>query len=140
MIPRQALTGRNTEHVYFVQVYEHWFSAVRECGIPISDPFKIEDLLTSDVDVAKWNNEGLPANEMSIQNGILTTMSARWPLCIDPQMQVNCARTPTRNGKTELHSNDNPMKWYVVSHVLSGDEMDKATGGEAWTSYKSIYR
>ncbi|CDJ35101.1 uncharacterized protein EMH_0023860 [Eimeria mitis] len=69
-------------------VYEHWASGVKESGVPINDPFKIEGLLTSDADIAKWNKEGLPANEMSIQNGILTTMSARWPLCIDPQMQA----------------------------------------------------
>ncbi|KAL8455338.1 hypothetical protein Emag_000820 [Eimeria magna] len=69
-------------------LYKHWALKAREGNIPINEPFKIEDLLTTDADVAKWNNEGLPANEMSIQNGILTTMSARWPLCIDPQLQV----------------------------------------------------
>ncbi|CDJ47273.1 Axonemal 1-beta dynein heavy chain dynein heavy chain, related [Eimeria brunetti] len=69
-------------------VYTHWAAGVKESGVPINDPFKIEGLLTSDADIAKWNKEGLPANEMSIQNGILTTMSARWPLCIDPQMQA----------------------------------------------------
>lgn len=74
----------------FAQVYDHWASDVKESGVPINDPFKIEGLLTNDADIAKWNKEGLPANEMSIQNGILTTMSSRWPLCIDPQMQVCC--------------------------------------------------
>ncbi|CDJ60958.1 hypothetical protein EMWEY_00008520 [Eimeria maxima] len=69
-------------------VYDHWASDVKESGVPINDPFKIEGLLTNDADIAKWNKEGLPANEMSIQNGILTTMSSRWPLCIDPQMQA----------------------------------------------------
>lgn len=76
-----------------LQVYEQWAVSIRNSGIPISDPFKVELLLTSDTDVAKWNSEGLPANEMSTQNGILTTMSARWPLCIDPQMQVNLSST-----------------------------------------------
>ncbi|KAL8448543.1 hypothetical protein Emed_003723 [Eimeria media] len=68
-------------------LYEHWAVKAREGNIPINEPFRIEGLLTTDADVAKWNSEGLPANEMSIQNGILTTMSARWPLCIDPQLQ-----------------------------------------------------
>ncbi|KAL8431246.1 hypothetical protein ACSSS7_005394 [Eimeria intestinalis] len=69
-------------------LYQHWAVKAREGNIPIDEPFKIEALLTTDADVAKWNSEGLPANEMSVQNGILTTMSARWPLCIDPQLQA----------------------------------------------------
>ncbi|KAL8274185.1 hypothetical protein Esti_001870 [Eimeria stiedai] len=69
-------------------LYKHWATKAREGHIPINEPFKIEGLLTTDADVAKWSREGLPANEMSIQNGILTTMSSRWPLCIDPQLQA----------------------------------------------------
>nr|CEL69705.1 TPA: Dynein heavy chain 10, axonemal [Neospora caninum Liverpool] len=69
-------------------VYEHWTQAIAERGIPCTENFRLEVLLTSDAEVAKWNGEGLPGDEMSIQNGILTTRAARWPLCIDPQMQA----------------------------------------------------
>lgn len=85
-----CLLGLCAVNTFFAvsQVYDHWAAGVKDSGIPINCPFKIEGLLTSEADIAKWNKEGLPSNEMSIQNGILTTMSARWPLCIDPQMQV----------------------------------------------------
>lgn len=45
-------------------------------------------MLTDDVQISRWASEGLPGDELSIQNGILTVNSSRFPLCIDPQMQA----------------------------------------------------
>ncbi|CAH8518373.1 unnamed protein product [Schistosoma turkestanicum] len=69
-------------------IYEDWQMWLREKQIPLSDPFRLEDILTNDVEVSRWNSEGLPPDELSVQNGILTVQSSRFPLCIDPQEQA----------------------------------------------------
>ncbi|XP_060580911.1 dynein axonemal heavy chain 10-like isoform X1 [Ruditapes philippinarum] len=65
-----------------------WLKNLKEKGVPLSDPFKLEDLLTNDVEISKWTSENLPPDELSIQNGMLTTRASRFPLCIDPQQQA----------------------------------------------------
>ena len=55
--------------------------------IPLSlsaDPVKI---LSNPAEVAKWNADGLPSDQVSIENGCIVCNSARWPLLIDPQLQ-----------------------------------------------------
>ena len=44
-------------------------------------------LLTDDVIIAGWNNEGLPSDQMSTENATILTNSLKWPMMIDPQLQ-----------------------------------------------------
>eukprot|EP01135_Chromosphaera_perkinsii_P002697 Nk52_evm65s226 gene=Nk52_evmTU65s226 len=69
-------------------VYDLWHTDITDKEIPLSSPFTLEMLLTNDVEISSWASEGLPGDELSVQNGILTTQSARFPLCIDPQQQA----------------------------------------------------
>ncbi|XP_058415682.1 dynein axonemal heavy chain 9 [Diceros bicornis minor] len=51
---------------------------------PTLDPLR---MLTDDADVAAWQNEGLPADRMSMENATILINCERWPLMIDPQLQ-----------------------------------------------------
>ncbi|KAM8812104.1 dynein axonemal heavy chain 10 [Rhynchonycteris naso] len=69
-------------------VYQVWQKDIQERAIPLSQPFRLESLLTDDVEISRWGSQGLPPDELSLQNGILTTRASRFPLCIDPQQQA----------------------------------------------------
>uniref|UniRef100_A0A8C2U8V4 Dynein axonemal heavy chain 10 n=1 Tax=Coturnix japonica TaxID=93934 RepID=A0A8C2U8V4_COTJA len=69
-------------------IYQVWQEDVLSREIPVSQPFRLESLLTDEVEVSRWVSQGLPPDELSVQNGILTTYASRFPLCIDPQQQA----------------------------------------------------
>jgi dynein heavy chain len=37
-----------------------------EYDIPHSENFKLEELLTSDVEISEWASQGLPSDELSV--------------------------------------------------------------------------
>jgi len=69
-------------------IFNDWKPDLIKRQIPCKEEFKLETFLTNDVEVSRWASEGLPTDELSVQNGILTSSASRWPLCIDPQMQA----------------------------------------------------
>ena len=54
----------------------------------LSSDFKPEQILATEVEIAIWNSQQLPNDDLSIQNAILTVRASRYPLCIDPQQQA----------------------------------------------------
>uniref|UniRef100_A0A182IR22 AAA+ ATPase domain-containing protein n=1 Tax=Anopheles atroparvus TaxID=41427 RepID=A0A182IR22_ANOAO len=68
--------------------FDDWLGSVIEREIPFTEPYGVNGSLSSDLEQSTWASEGLPPDELSVQNGILTTRASRFPLCIDPQQQA----------------------------------------------------
>jgi dynein heavy chain len=58
-----------------------------ENKIPVTVGLNVCKFLADESEVGEWKLQGLPTDELSIQNGILVTRSSRWPILIDPQGQ-----------------------------------------------------
>jgi dynein heavy chain len=69
-------------------IYETWKGDIKAKNINMSDTFTVQGLLTTEQEISQWNIDGLPDDELSTQNGILTENASRWPLAIDPENQA----------------------------------------------------
>jgi dynein heavy chain len=67
---------------------EYFHVDLIEKEIPVSEDLKLTEFLVDAATVGQWNLEGLPPDELSVQNGIMVTRSSRYPLMIDPQSQA----------------------------------------------------
>lgn len=47
-------------------INSNWKIDLNEKEIPLSEDFRLETLLTSDVEISSWANQGLPGDELSI--------------------------------------------------------------------------
>lgn len=70
------------------RIVSQWVSVCKELNIPCGD-FSLISALADPVIVRRWQIGGLPADDFSCENGLLTTMGRRWPLMVDPQGQAN---------------------------------------------------
>ena len=64
-----------------------WLPDITKRGVPMSEGVVPLDLLTTASTTAVMISEGLPADNISIENGSIILACKRWPLIIDPQVQ-----------------------------------------------------
>ncbi|XP_017684619.1 PREDICTED: dynein heavy chain 5, axonemal isoform X3 [Lepidothrix coronata] len=64
-----------------------WEKEMRSRKIPFCYNLNLIEMLTDVPTISEWNLQGLPNDDLSIQNGIIVTKASRYPLLIDPQAQ-----------------------------------------------------
>uniref|UniRef100_A0A4W3HHM2 Dynein, axonemal, heavy chain 5 n=1 Tax=Callorhinchus milii TaxID=7868 RepID=A0A4W3HHM2_CALMI len=64
-----------------------WQKEMKTRKIPFANNLNLTEMLIDVPTIGEWNLQGLPNDELSIQNGIIVTKAARYPLLIDPQNQ-----------------------------------------------------
>jgi len=68
---------------------ELWLSKVRELELPHDASYEFCRFLGSKAAIKKWQQDGLPIDQFSTENGVCITKGDRWALNIDPQTQAN---------------------------------------------------
>eukprot|EP00949_MAST-11_sp_MAST-11-sp1_P001615 g1615.t1 len=74
---------------YREEIIKKWVSVCKERAIPCSEEPSLMRTLGDPVKVRQWQVEGLPTDNISVDNAIIVFNSRRWPLFIDPQGQAN---------------------------------------------------
>ncbi|KAF6775711.1 hypothetical protein AHF37_04900 [Paragonimus kellicotti] len=64
-----------------------WHMEVIKYSLPHRPKLELTQLFTEQATLHEWALQGLPMDEHSIQNAIITTNAHRYPLLIDPQAQ-----------------------------------------------------
>ncbi|KAG7190763.1 hypothetical protein KM043_006835 [Ampulex compressa] len=70
-----------------ILLQKKWFELIQGRKIPISVTINVVTNLTDTATIGEWSLQGLPTDDLSIQNGIIVTKASRYPLLIDPQLQ-----------------------------------------------------
>ncbi|EGV96920.1 Dynein heavy chain 5, axonemal [Cricetulus griseus] len=64
-----------------------WKKEMKARKIPFGNDLNLNEMLIDAPTISEWNLQGLPNDDLSIQNGIIVTKASRYPLLIDPQTQ-----------------------------------------------------
>ncbi len=96
-----------------------WEKEIHARQIPFTrHGLNITAMLVDNATIGEWNLQGLPNDDLSIQNGIITTKATRYPLLIDPQGQ----------GKTWIKNRekDNSIQITALNHKYFRTHLEDA--------------
>jgi len=107
---------------YRDNLVSQWRSKILEMEVPCSSGFDLVAVIGNPVTVREWQICGLPTDDVSTNNAILTIHGKRWPLMIDPQMQANrwIKQKEAKNGIECVKMTDPDLLRYLETAVRNG--------------------
>lgn len=72
---------------YRAALITSWMHILTTRDIPFTKDLGITNMLVDSATVSEWTLQGLPNDELSVQNALIVTKSSSYPLLIDPQNQ-----------------------------------------------------
>jgi len=82
-----SYTGPFNQEFRQLLIDNRWRVEMEERGIPFTEDLNITDFLIDQTTIGEWALQGLPSDDLSVQNGLIVTKASRYPLLIDPQLQ-----------------------------------------------------
>ena len=74
---------------YRQELCDLWNHQLDHLGIEHSAKTSVFHTISDPIAMRQWSINGLPSDQLSMENGIILHKAKRWPLCIDPQQQAN---------------------------------------------------
>ena len=71
------------------ELLDQWNHQLDRLEIEHSVKTSVYHTITDPIAVRQWSIQGLPSDQVSVENAIILHKARRWPLCIDPQQQAN---------------------------------------------------
>uniref|UniRef100_A0A3B4AMY3 Dynein, axonemal, heavy chain 5 like n=1 Tax=Periophthalmus magnuspinnatus TaxID=409849 RepID=A0A3B4AMY3_9GOBI len=68
-------------------IKEIWEAELKKNKIPFTENLNLITALVDPPTISEWYLQGLPGDDLSVENGIIVTKATRYPLLIDPQTQ-----------------------------------------------------
>ena len=91
--------------------------------IPMSPDTNPLSILTDEATIAGWNNQKLPADRVSTENGAILTSSERYPLIIDPQLQgITWLREKEKSNDLQVTRLSNPKMIKTMEFALEAGQ------------------
>lgn len=65
----------------------NWMGILKTRSIPFTENLNIINMLVENSTISEWTLQGLPNDDLSVQNALIVTKSSSYPLLVDPQTQ-----------------------------------------------------
>jgi dynein heavy chain len=74
---------------YRQQLINQWVDTCNAKKVTLPARIKLAESMSTALQIHEWSSLGLPSDQLSVENAIISQTGKRWPLMIDPQGQAN---------------------------------------------------